>query len=63
MNSGIFLPPNRISTAIMIKIHSEHPGMANKNVLFVNIILIFDRQQIYSFFYGNGSAMAKKNPA
>lgn len=48
---------------MMMKIHSEPPGMANKNGLFDNMILIFDRQQIYSFFYGKGSGRHKKNPA
>jgi len=45
----------------MMKIHSEPPGIANKNALLDNIVLNFDRRQIYYFFMALGSLGIKKS--
>ena len=45
-----------------MKIHSEPPGIANKNVLLDNIVLNFDRRQIYYFFHGFRKPGHKKIP-
>src|SRR5664279_2168119 len=48
MNSGIFLPPNKIKTARIISIHSEPPGADNKNMhcrKWLNIYLLFKDQR------------------
>jgi hypothetical protein len=45
-----------------MKIHSEPPGIANKNALLDNIVLNFDRRQIYYFFHGFRKPGHKKIP-
>ena len=39
MNSGIFLPPNKIKTARIIRIHSDPPGILIKKILDYKVTL------------------------